>query len=146
VLAAWRHRTNAGRVVYDRPPKPFTERDIERIVNRWSVSEEPEVLFMSDIADRVLYGIARLLRADQVIGWIATRVFNISETTRQVSTGVELSPRITDREEALLAWMSQQAALVSVNYLDESVPAQFARLRSTLSSFLEWVDERMESL
>lgn len=138
----WRHKTQTGRIVYDRKPNWFNQKDIDRIVRRWTETENDEVLFMSDIADRILWWIALRIRLDVIVGWVANRLFNVQEVFRDGITGYPLSPRITSTEADLLAWMSGQAEAVSPVAMDEKPDAQLARLESYLQSFLALVQER----
>lgn len=142
MLSSWRHKTNEGRVVYDRKPHMFGQKDIDRIVQGWTKNEDEEILFMSDIADRVLWWIGFRIPWQLLFGWIANRVFNISEFMRDQSTGFAVGPRSTTTEAAFEAWMTEQADAVSPVAINETVSEQLSRLESYLQSFLVFVQER----
>lgn len=133
----WFHRTNSGRVVYDRPINYFKERDIDRIVRKWTENQEPDVLFMSDIADRVLFAVARAVQLDRVTSWAANRLLQVIELIRG-----NVAPRITKEEQELLDWMSEMAGAVAPAE-DEDRAAALARIRTMSIALVEWIDSQI---
>lgn len=74
----WAHRTNRGRVLYDRRPHPFSRRDVNRIARKFvQTTERPDelqdwlfqliVLLVEQVAKRLGIGIQVLLGI--VVAW-----------------------------------------------------------------------------
>jgi hypothetical protein len=137
----WMEKTNKGRVVYDRKPHAWTSNDVERIVKSYTDNNEPEVPMLSDLADRILFFLARRLALDEAAGFVAKVVVRISDILRGISYLAD--PRtagITKEEEELLEWVAGQAG--SGN--DPGRPGDLQRIRGVLSSMIEYIDKELE--
>jgi hypothetical protein len=138
----WQHRTNHGRVVYDRPLNTFKERDIQRIVDRWTASQEPGPLMMSTIADKVMFFIARRFALDEIAVWASERLVWLFDSLRG-----NLAPRSpenpTPEELALLEWMKIRAGQVAPGAPPRA--AALTRIRGQCTGTVEWIDSELNA-
>jgi len=144
----WLHNTNFGRVVYNRKLHPWTEKDIERIVRKYQENLEPEVLLMSDIADRMLFWLSRRLGLDEITYWVARRLVPLFLILQGVETDIRM-PRITKEEQDLLDWMTTQAEAVagsssSTTEWKDTRAEQLEQLERQLQVMIDWVKQERE--
>lgn len=137
----WQHKTNHGRVIYDRKPHAWTDRDVERIVKSFAKDNESDVPMMSEIADRVLYWIAEKLSLDDVAGAAARLFVRLGDLIRGFKNPpISRTARITTEEQDLLDWMSGQAgSIVPVN----ERAAALLSIRDFCSSMIEYIDQEV---
>lgn len=146
----WLHRTNEGRVVYDRKPHLWTEKDIERIVKSFQENQTEEVLFMSDIADRVIWWLGRRLGVDEVVAWATARIAALFLMI-QGNTPEFAQPRITTEEQELIDWVSEQAGSGAgpdsgTTVWKDTRAGQLEELKARLGAMIEWIDVEIGGL
>lgn len=135
----WQHKTNHGRVIYDRKPHAWTDRDVERIVKSFAKDNQSDVPMMSEIADRVIYWIAEKLSLTDVAG-AALRVFiRLGNLIRGLPNPPEpRAAKTTAEEQDLLDWMTEQAGGI----LDpDPRRAALLGIRDFCSSMIEYIDQ-----
>lgn len=125
----WANRTNKGRVVYNRKMHAWTAKDVDRVVRKFSEQSEPDVLMMSQLADRVLYWVAQRLALDELAGFAAkvvVRLFNLVRGIRVAPEGD--MPKILNPWDPWSDVEDQPAALDPDKILDRTAALQRIRL------------------
>ncbi len=130
-------------MVYNRKPHAWTERDVERVVRGFSENTETDVPMMSDLADRVLFWIARRLALDEAAGFAAKvviRLFDIVrgtsyEPARRTARSSGIAPKITVDE---IDWMPGGLAAET-----DDRTSNLRSLRDLCSSMIEYIDQEI---
>jgi hypothetical protein len=139
----WFHRTNKGRVIYEREKHGFSEADISRIVRSWSDKQRPDVLMMSDIADRILFWIGRRLGLDEMLIWAGNRIPIILSFMKGLVLPGDPFPKVTPNEQRLLDWMTNQALRLAEGLAPGPAETRDQALqlaRAQFQSMIDWID------
>lgn len=132
----WQHKTNRGRVIYDRKPHLWTDRDVERICKAFEAEQDfPDVPMMSDVADRILFWLARRLALDEAAGFVARVVVRIGDILRGFSNPPLPRSRIGRRFVNLFEVYPEGS------YVGDQRRLDLLRIRDVLSSMIEYIDQ-----
>lgn len=142
----WREKTNRGRVVYNRKPHGWSEKDVERVVRGFtqSLDANPDVPMMSDLADKVLFWIGDRLDVDGLVAAASTIVSRLVDWIQgnNVRNGSETRSRaLTKEEQDLLDWMSEQAGAVRPPV--SSRQQNLVWIRNACSSIIEIINQEI---
>jgi hypothetical protein len=137
----WAFKTNKGKVVYKRKPHVWTEKDIERIVKAYEAQETfPDVPMMSQLADRILFWIARRLGLDEAAGFVIRPVMRLYEILRGINSEPKYAGRTTTEEQELLDWVNQMVGGSGVPATREE---NLAFIKQILLSMVSYIDEEL---
>jgi hypothetical protein len=139
----WDHRTNKGRVVYDRKPHLWTDKDVERIVKAVVEDNGSDVLMMSEIADRLLFWLASKLGLAEAARFAAQVVVRLFDTARGMT--YRNGARVTDfrEQKALIALEIEDAAPPVVEVYDRA--SALRQLKVECQSMIDWIDQEIPS-
>lgn len=123
-------------MVYNRKPHAWTERDVERVVRGFSENTETDVPMMSDLADRVLFWIARRIGLDEAAGFAAKVVIRLFDIVR----GTSYEPA---RRTARSSGIAPKITVDARHPIYDDRTSNLRSLRDLCSSMIEYIDQEI---